>query len=309
MVNQPGHAMRFHFAHLVIALLVSITALLSAAETGAAKTYPPQMDGAKVETYKTVAGTELKLWIFSPPSAPSSVPRAAPAIVFFFGGGWTSGSPQQFEAQCRHFASRGMVAIAADYRVKSRQDAKPVQCIADARSAVRWVRAHAATLGIDPQRIASAGGSAGGHLAASTAFISDFDEANEDKSVSAVPNALVLFNPGLVMAPLDGLKLEGFGTGLTEERIGGKPEQISPAHHVGKDAPPTIIFHGRADTTIPYASAEAFVKVMVTAGVRCELVGFDGQKHGFFNQEPFKGQTLAAADAFLVSLGWLAVKP
>ena len=195
MVNQPGHAMRFHFAHLVIALLVSITALLSAAETGAAKTYPPQMDGAKVETYKTVAGTELKLWIFSPPSAPSSVPRAAPAIVFFFGGGWTSGSPQQFEAQCRHFASRGMVAIAADYRVKSRQDAKPVQCIADARSAVRWVRAHAATLGIDPQRIASAGGSAGGHLAASTAFISDFDEANEDKSVSAVPGRLH-YSPG-----------------------------------------------------------------------------------------------------------------
>jgi acetyl esterase len=283
-------------------LLVSVAALLRAAEPGASKTYPPQMDGAKVETYKSIAGSELKLWIFSPPSAP----KAAPAIVFFFGGGWSSGSPQQFEEQCRHFASRGMVAIAADYRVKSRQNVVPAQCIADARSAVRWVRAHAATLGIDPQRIASAGGSAGGHLAAATAFISDFDEATEDKSISAVPNALVLFNPALVLAPLDGFKLEGFGTRLTEERFGGKPEQLSPAHHITAGAPPTIIFHGRTDTTVPYASAEAFTKLMVSAGARCELVGFDGQGHGFFNKEPFKGQTQEKSDAFLVSLGWLA---
>jgi acetyl esterase/lipase len=293
--------MTINIRFLSIVLLFGIVALVGAAETGTAKTYPPKMDGAQVETYKTIAGTELKLWIFSPPSAPKS----APAIVFFFGGGWSTGSPQQFEAQCRHFASRGMVAIAADYRVKSRQAAKPVQCIADARSAVRWVRANATRLGIDPQRIAAAGGSAGGHLAASTAFISTFDEANEDKAISAVPNALVLFNPGLVMAPLNGLFLEGFGTGLSEKHLGGQPEQISPAHHVGKDAPPTIIFHGRADTTIPYASAEAFTKVMVDAGARCELVGFDSQPHGFFNKEPFKRQTQAAADAFLVSLGWL----
>lgn len=286
---------------LAIALVLGLAGLLGAAESGEKKSHPPQMDGAKVRTFKTVAGTDLKLWIFSPPSAP----EAAPAIVFFFGGGWVGGTPKQFEAQCRHLAGRGMVAITADYRVKSRHDAKPVQCIADARSALRWVRTHAMTLGIDPQRIASAGGSAGGHLAAATAFINDFDEPGEDRSISAVPDALVLFNPGLVLAPLDGLKLEGFGTGLTEERIGGRPEQISPAHHIGKDAPPTIIFHGRADSTIPYASAEAFTKLMVTAGARCELVGFDGQDHGFFNREPYKARTLAAADAFLVSLGWL----
>lgn len=287
---------------LILALVMSVAGLVQAAETGASKTYPPKMEGAKIETYKTVAGTELKLWIFSPATAV----KPAPAIVFFFGGGWVSGTPQQFEAQCRHFAARGMVAITADYRVKSRHDVKPVQCMADARSAIRWVRAHAQSLGIDAQRIAAAGGSAGGHLAASTAFISEFDEPTEDKSVSAVPNALVLFNPGLVLAPLEGVRLEGFGTGLTEDRLGGKPEQISPAHHVGKDAPPTIIFHGRADTTIPYVSAEGFTRVMTAAGARCELVGFDDQKHGFFNQEPFKSKTLAAADAFLVSLGWLS---
>lgn len=275
--------------------------LAAAGESTTDKRHPPRMDGATEETYKTIAGTDLKVWIFAPTAATN-----APAIVFFFGGGWSGGTPRQFEAQCRHFAARGMVAIAADYRVKSRQGAKPVHCIADARSAVRWVRANAAKLGVDPTRIAAAGGSAGGHLAAASAFISAFDEPTEDRAISAVPNALVLFNPGLVMAPLDGFSPAGFGTGLKEDQVGGKPEQISPAHHVGKNAPPTIILTGRADTTTPYASAEVFTKVMLAAGARCDLVGYDGQKHGFFNQEPYKAQTLAAADAFLVSLGWLA---
>lgn len=285
---------------LLAICLLTCGSLVHAGESVSIEGYPPQIDGAAVETYKTIGTTELKLWLFAPTGA-----QNAPAIVFFFGGGWSKGSPRQFEAQCRHFAARGMVAIAADYRVKSRHAAKPVQCIADARSAVRWVRANAVRLGIDPTRIAAVGGSAGGHLAAASAFISVFDEPVEDQAISAVPNALVLFNPGLVMAPLDGFSPTGFGTGLTEERIGGKPEQISPAHHVGKNAPPTIILTGRADTTTPYASAEVFTKVMIAAGARCELVGFDDQKHGFFNQEPYKAQTLAAADAFLVSLGWL----
>ncbi|MCX7008074.1 MAG: alpha/beta hydrolase [Kiritimatiellaeota bacterium] len=104
--------------------------------------YPPDMPGARVETYKTIGPTQLKLWIYSP-QGHQATNRCA-AIVFFFGGGWTSGSPQQFAEHCQHLAKRGMVAIAADYRVASRQQAKPIQCIADARSAVRWVRAHAA---------------------------------------------------------------------------------------------------------------------------------------------------------------------
>ena len=157
------------------------------------------MKGARVETYKTVGDTKLKLYIFAPAAASNT-----PAIVFFFGGAWIMGSPQQFEDQCRHYAERGMVAITADYRVGSRQHVKPVQCVADARSAIRWVRANAAKLGIDPNRIAAGGGSAGGHLAACTALITEFDEPNEDKNISATPNALVLFNPGLVLAPLDG---------------------------------------------------------------------------------------------------------
>ncbi|NBV55811.1 MAG: alpha/beta hydrolase, partial [Verrucomicrobia bacterium] len=233
--------------------------------------------------------------------------KPLPAIVFFFGGGWTSGTPAQFEPQSRHLAARGMVAVVADYRVKSRQDAKPADCVADAKACVRWVRANAARLGIDPGRIAVGGGSAGGHLAAATATLPGLDTATDDKSVSCRPDALVLFNPGTVMAPFPGLDLKGFGAGLDKARFGCEPTEISPLHHVAKGAPPTIVFHGKADTTVPYATVEKFAAVMKAAGNRCELVGYEGEKHGFFNQSKY-AETLAATDDFLVSLGYLPKK-
>jgi acetyl esterase/lipase len=269
--------------------------------------YPPEMAGTRVETYKTIGDVVLKLWIFEPEHHATT--NRSPAVVCFFGGGWTSGSPAQFEQQCRHLASRGIVAITADYRVASRQHAKPVQCVADAKSAIRWVREHASQFGIDPDRIAAAGGSAGGHLAACTGTIKEFDETNENAKVSSVPNAMILFNPGLVLAPFGELKLEGFGTRVPAERLGTEPEKISPAHHIVAGTPPTVIFHGRSDTTIPFASAQAFADAMKKAGNRCELIGYDGQSHGFFNYKPggnpFYDQTVAKMDEFLVSLGWL----
>lgn len=288
---------------LTLTVLVATVATLHGAAA-----YPPRFDGARTESYKTVGGTALSLYVFEPAGGPKT---GRPAIVFFFGGGWNSGSPAQFEPHCRHFAARGMVAITVDYRVASRHQVKPTACVADARSAVRWVRANATRLGIDPKRIAAGGGSAGGHLAAATATLADFDEPGEDRKVSAVPDALVLFNPALVLAPLDGLSLDSFGARVPEERMGTAPRNLSPAHHVKKGAPPTIIFHGKADTTVPYATAEAFVRVMRAAGNRCELVGYEGQPHGFFNHGRKDGryaETLAAADAFLVSLGWLPAR-
>jgi acetyl esterase len=265
-----------------------------------------RIEGAKVAKYKTVGDVSLNLWIFNPKDHQPADKRAA--IVFFFGGGWTGGTPSQFEQQCKHLAGRGMVAITVDYRVKSRHDVKPVQCVADARSAIRWIRANAAKLGIDPQRIAAGGGSAGGHLAAATAFIKEFDEPGEDPLVSAVPNALVLFNPALVLAPLEGYKFNVDGAMVSEERFGTKPEKISPAHHVEKGAPPTIVFHGKDDTTVPYATAEAFAAEMKKVGSRCELIGYEGAGHGFFNRGQYFETTLAETDKFLTGLGWLEKK-
>lgn len=265
-----------------------------------------RFEGARTEVYKQIGGTNLLVHIFDPPGV-SATNRAA--IVFFFGGGWNSGSPKQFEQQCRHFASRGMVAMAADYRVGFRHGVKPVTCVADAKSCVRWIRSNSGRLGIDPNRIVAAGGSAGGHLAAATATLPGFDEPGEDKTVSAVPNALVLFNPALVLAPLEGMDAAGFGARVGSERLGTEPRELSPGHHVKAGVPPAIIFHGKADKTVPYVTAEAFAAAMKKAGNRCELVGYEAQGHGFFNFGRGDGryyrETLAAADTFLVSLGFL----
>ena len=87
----------------------------------------------------------------------------------------------------------------------SRNQVKAVSCVADAKSAIRYVRQNAARLGVDPNRLAAGGGSAGGHLAACTGVIQGFDEAGEDTSISSVPNALALFNPAVALAPVDGV--------------------------------------------------------------------------------------------------------
>ena len=239
--------MRILFATCLV--LAGIGASANAADSPKAgrRKFAERIEGARTEVYKRIGDTNLVVHIFEPSGTKTN--RAA--IVFFFGGGWTSGSPGQFEQHCRHFASRGMVAMSADYRVNSRHGVKPVTCVADAKSCVRWTRSNAARLGIDPKRIVAAGGSAGGHLAAATATLPGFDEPGEDKTVSSVPNAVVLFNPALVLAPMDGLDLEGFGTRVGKERLGTEPSELSSAHQVKAGAPPTIIFHGKADTPFP----------------------------------------------------------
>lgn len=271
--------------------MIPLFACLLATPLFAQREYPPTFKDARVETYRTIDSTELKLWIFgeSDPQAPK------PAIVFFFGGGWNSGSPAQFENQARHFAKRGMIAITADYRVKSRQGVQVVECVKDAKSAIDWVRENADRLGIDPDRIAASGGSAGGHLAACTGTVSGFGSDER-------PNALILFNPACTLAPIAGYHPT---TTLSVAQLGVEPQVISPAHHIGLHTPPTLIMHGKADTTVPYASVVAFDTVMKQAGKSCQLVGYDGAGHGFFNSGKGYTMTLAEADRFLVDLGWI----
>ncbi len=149
--------------------------------------YPPTFEGARVETYKTVGDIDLKLWIFEPPQHKPTDKR--PVAVFFFGGGWKSGNPGQFEQHCRYLASHGMVAMTADYRVRQRHKTLADKCVSDAKSAVRWIRKNAERLGVDPDRIVAGGGSAGGHLAACTVVIEGLDEPGESTNISSVPNA------------------------------------------------------------------------------------------------------------------------
>lgn len=288
--------------------LAALTAilLLPAFPQGGGFPYPPQMPGAVPMEYKAVGGTRLNLFVFFPPGHKHD--SVTPAIVFFFGGGWSHGSPAQFEQHCRHLAQRGMVAITADYRVASRHGVKGADCVRDAKSAIRWIRTNSKRLGIDPHRLAAGGGSAGGHIAASAAFLPGFDSPLDDLTISPRPDALILFNPDLIMEPVPGI-LKKNDPAEMQKRMGVPLIEISPYHHIAKGAPPTVIFHGKADTTVSYANAEAFARKMSDLGNRCELHGYEGKNHGFFNygrdgNKAFQ-DTLEKTDAFLVSLGYL----
>jgi acetyl esterase/lipase len=262
----------------------------------------PGVPDAPSRVYKKVGETELRVWILG---TPTDTPK--PAVVFFFGGGWNGGTPTQFERQARHLASRGMICLLADYRVKSRHGVKAVSCVEDARDCLRWTRSHAKELGIDPSRIAASGGSAGGHLAGAIGTLPDPMEGKPE-FVSSRPDALVLFNPALVLAPYEELDLKGFVANLGEERLGVKDARdLSPVHHVRAGLPPAVIFHGEADTTVPFATTKVFAEAMRKAGNRCDLIAYPGEPHGWFNRNGYD-DTLKQADAFLTSLGWIPPK-
>jgi acetyl esterase/lipase len=294
-------------------ILILFCALIALGGIVSAKPkYPPEMPDAREVVYKTASETALKLWIFEPKGHKKSDKR--PAVVFFFGGGWRSGTPGQFEKQCLYLASRGMVAMTADYRVSSRQQTKATACVEDGKSAVRWIRANAGKLGVDPNRIAAGGGSAGGHVAAAIGTISGFEAKGEDHEISSIPDALLLFNPAVVLAPIPGkFEVPEDKAAGRQERMGVKAEKLSPYHHVRKGRPPTIIFHGKDDPVVPYRTVELFEERMKEEGNQCKLVGYEGQGHGFFNWgrpgNPSFRNTMSAADQFLSKLGWIKGKP
>lgn len=227
--------------------------------------------------YKSVGKTKLKLHVFKPAGLQLSEQR--PAVVFFFGGGWKSGNPKQFYQQADFLRNLGLVVFSAEYRVKSRNKTTPFECVKDGKSAIRWVREHAAEFGVDPERIVASGASAGGHVAVCTELIDNVEEAEENREVSSRPNVLILYNP-----VLDTTK-EGYGAANFE------PEQqtaLSPIHHVRAGMVPTLVFHGTADKTVPFENAQRFTKLMKDAGNLCTLVPFEGKGHGFANGSFFR---------------------
>ena len=271
-----------------------------------------KLEGARAVQYKEVGDAKLFLHVFEPQKTTKA---KRPAIVFFFGGGWKSGTPKQFEQQCRYLANRGMVAVTAEYRIRNLHGTLATACVEDGKSAVRWIRANAKKLGVDPNRIAAGGGSAGGHVAACAGVIKGLEAKGDDGKISSVPNAMVLFNPPCVMAPVPGRKdflnpenIEGL-----RERMGVPPEQLSPWHHVRKGLPPTLVLHGEADPTVKFWTSAAFVKKMKAAGNDAKLAAYPEELHGFFNYGRRSNKmfiaTMRRTDEFLTELGWLQGQP
>jgi acetyl esterase len=257
-----------------------------------------------IRTYKTVGATEVKAHIFQPADAAKG--KVYPAIIVLHGGGWNAGSPEWTYYDTQRFAELGMVAIAGEYRLSNQKDVTPLEAMADTRDLIRWVREHAAELGIDPHRVAVYGSSAGGHLAASAAV---FPHAEESKT-SAVPDALILLSPAASIV----------GDQWPQRLLGTRADvkTISPAENITKALPPMFIIEGAADTVTPLSSVQRFCDRAKQVGGTCELHVYPNlghllsrnldpqeQEQGPFDPDPVASNAAhAAEDAFLARIGY-----
>ena len=273
--------------------------------------WPPEIKSDTSYVFKKTTDIDLNLWVFNPPKNMSN--ESKPAIVFFFGGGWRSGSPAQFVEHCKYLSARGIVSIVADYRVLTRNNTKAIYCLKDAKSAIRWVRKKAALLGIDPQKIIASGGSAGGHLAAATGTIDAFDEEDGDKEISSKPNAMILFNPVVITSSTPLFELDQQVAQRLKQTIGVDPFQFSPYNFIDSKTPPALIFHGDSDGLVPHETVVLFDSKMKKFGNISRLYLYEGEDHAFFNygrksNGPFV-DTIQKLDQFLVDIGYLNASP
>jgi acetyl esterase len=255
---------------------------------------PNQAGGDQTFTYKKFGEVELPMKITYPPGwKPGG--KKLPAIVLFFGGGWHAGEITQFRVTAPLLAERGMIVVMPDYRTIQKHGVTPVQCLADAKSAMRYVYKNAGALGNDASRVAAGGISAGGHLAAATAFSKGFDDPDDDLQVRCKPSALVLIVPVIDNGP------GGFAHGQIKDYW----KAFSPMHNIGPNPPPTLFMVGDLDKYIPVATAHRFKAEMEKHGGRCDLKIYEKADHAFNFSPTGSKATQQDMDDFLVSLGYL----
>ena len=201
------------------------------------------------------------------------------AAVLIHGGGFRGGNKETLTERARPYAAQGYLAIASQYRLTG-QAAWPAM-IEDVKTAIRWTRANAGTLGVDPTRIVIVGYSAGGHLAltaAGTQNRPEFEGTGGSAGVGTEVSACVAYYPV---------------TG------NGPPPSASPTTYVGERFPPTVLFHGVADTTVPIESSQRFFQLLRDAAVPAELHSFAGAPHVFDREPAFADACARLADLFL----------
>jgi acetyl esterase len=252
------------------------------------------------EIYKTVDTFKLKIDIFYTSEAFERDNNTA--IVFFHGGGWAYGTPSEFFTTCERYARMGIVTFSVDYRlsidngVTPSKTISPIECLMDAKSAIRWVRGNYRKLHIDRNKIVAAGQSAGGHLALSTAMIDEYNEPSDDLTISSRPDAILLFSACVNT-------VEGWCDRLLADRR-NKIWSISPFHHVRAGMPPMIEFHGTDDEQVPKWTVQFFETAMQKEGNYFEQHMYEGRKHYLGDGNPkysryYDDEILKLADAFL----------
>ncbi len=260
----------------------------------------PDAPEVKIFTYKGEGETARQIEVYLPKGhGPESPP--VPGIIMFHGGGWSGGNRSQFQDLCAYFASRGLVAATADYRLVKRAKKKgrgpddepgvsPKRvCITDAKSAIRWFKQHAGELGVDPSRIIAGGGSAGGHVCLLATTNPGLDDPADPNGFDTSVVAYLLFNPAL-------------------SADDASDRQVSFLKQVTKEFPPAIAFFGTEDGWLKgwKAAEKKFQEVGVD---HVEFWAAEGQGHSFFNGGVWKPRTLIAADRFLNKLGLIEGEP
>lgn len=257
--------------------------------------------------YKQVDDTQILLDVHTPRR--TGEPR--PAVLLFHGGGWSAGTPDLLEPHCRYFAERGLVAVNVQYRlVDKERGIRIADSLADARDALDWVREHADTLNIDPQRIAVAGESAGGHLAASLAMIPD--------PGTPTPDAALLWNPVLDLTDIEWINSKHPGLAADpktpdEQTWEERAEALSPSHHLRAKLPPVLLIHGSGDKVVPVDQARAYAEAMKKAENTITFHELKRSGHAFILDDDDKDagfvKGLKQTDAFLAKLGWVRGDP
>ena len=233
---------------------------------------PLSLPGSEPFVFQKAADIDLRLHVVKPKDWKASDKRAC--LVTFFGGGWSSGTPDRSITYAKWAAKYGLVGVAPDYRTRKRFDAKPEDCVADGRAAVRWVQDHAAELGIDPAKIVVQGSSAGGHVAAWTAIP---DPVTPEKASDPIPNPVPM---GLILLwPVTDTGTNGYGG---PKRFGNDEARANNLSVIGRmpaKMPPTLVFHGTADKTVKFENSKAFTDKMKANGNLCELIVFPDAPH------------------------------
>jgi len=235
--------------------------------------------------FGTGGGRELRCDIYEPPPAVKN----GLGILLLHGGGWSSGDRSQLRGYGVLLGRRGYTCIASEYRLTG-EALWPAQ-IEDVNCAVRWVRANAAELGIDPDRLVVSGNSAGGHLSLLAGARMDpaFEGSGGNAGVSSAVSAVISFYPptGLDKRDWGGMPAL-FGKGASVETM----RAASPLTYANANFPPTLLIHGNKDEVVPEAEATNMYEALNKAGVPVELHMFAGQPHGF-DADPKLGRQCA----------------